>query len=127
MSKQNDSVHVLMDAMLTRKHVLVMTDLKNGVGEVTKPKGWRTLIREIRRPAVDINAYGHLRPVVVVEDDVDDPHRRAALSISLTPEQVVVDPWCGCSDPAYCRRVLGPYGASWLAWAPDDLTEQEGS
>jgi hypothetical protein len=94
-----DGVDRLLTAMLRREYVLVLVDLRNGVGEVTKPQGWRTLITEIRRPALDVNAYGHLDPVVVVEDDVDDPRRMRGLSISLRPSQVVV---------ASLNRVDGP-------------------
>lgn len=104
MGSDDEYLTPLVEAMLDRQHVLVLVDMTNGSGEVTKPKGWRTLIREIRRPALDVNAYGHLDPVVVVEDDVNDPERSPGLSICLSPRQVIVDPWCGCSDPEYCRR-----------------------
>lgn len=92
--------------MVRRTPVLVRVDLRNGVGEVTKQKGWRTLIREIRRPAEHVAAYGHLDPVAV-EGDADDPDYPPRLSISLRPGDVTIDPWCGCSDPGYCRRSAG--------------------
>lgn len=110
MTVTDTHLHGLVDAMVQRRHVLVVVDMRNGVGEVTKSSGWRTVIREIRRPAENVHAYGHLDPVVVVEDDVDDPNRTSGLSISLAADQVVIDPWCGCSDPAYCRRMAGVHG-----------------
>lgn len=81
-------LHALFAAMIERRNVEVLVDLKNAIGEVTKPKGWRTFIREIRRPAENVHAYGHLEVVVVVEDDADDPKRSPGLSIALRPDQV---------------------------------------
>lgn len=97
----------LVDAMVHRRPVLVLIDLRNGTGEVAKTKGWRTRIREIRRPAEDVLAYGHLDPVVVVEGDPNDPDHGRGLSICLQPAQVALDPGCGCSEPDYCRRTQG--------------------
>ena len=100
-------LHALTDAMVSRSAVLVLTELRNGAGEITKEPGWRSKIREIRRPAEHEAAYGHLEPVVVIEGDPDDPDHGPGLSICLQVSQVTVDPWCGCSDPEYCRRSAG--------------------
>jgi hypothetical protein len=81
---QRAALDDLVTAMLERRSVRVLADLRNGVGEVTRPGGWLTLIAEIRRPAANIHAYGHLGPVIVV--DGERPHS----FVCLRPDQVAV-------------------------------------
>lgn len=78
----------LIAAMIDRRPVTVLGDMTNGYGELTKPGGWQTLIREIRRPAQNVHAYGHLEPVVIVEGDPTDPSHPPSLSISIAASKV---------------------------------------
>lgn len=81
----NDTgIHGLLDTMLRRDLVRVVVDMKNGIGEVTKPAGWWGHITEIRRPGTDVNTYGHLNPVVVVTD----PSKCDFTHYVLSPEMV---------------------------------------
>lgn len=79
-----ENIHGLLDVMLNHELVMVTVDIKNLVGEVTKPKGWWGHVTEIRRPASDINAYGHLDPVVVVVD----PNPSDSIFYLLSPDMV---------------------------------------
>lgn len=80
----------LFAAMLEHRPVIVTTDRTNSDGEVIKAAGWRTLIREIRRPAEIVHAYGHLDPIIIVEGDAEDPQYGPGLSILLQPSDVLV-------------------------------------